>query len=108
MVGGGQIVVGVCGRVGGGDHVDGVGDPAGVFVDGDGSAVGVGVGELFGGQVQQVARRPPLGVGGGDRGDQSGPGSVAATTHPPSGSEANARNLTAVNSNTSPAVVTKP
>ena len=79
VVWGGQIVVWMCGRVGGGDHVDGVGDPAGVLVGGDGSAVGVGVGELFGGQVQQVARRPPLGVGGGDRGDQSGQAGSAAT-----------------------------
>ena len=76
VIWGGQVVVWVCGRVGGGDHVDGVGDPAGVLVGGDGSAVGVGVGELLGGQVKQVARCPPFGVGGGDCGDQAGPGWV--------------------------------
>ena len=48
---------------------------AGVLVGGDG-VVGVDVGEVFGGDVEQIGRRPPGGVGGVDRGDQAGPGGV--------------------------------
>ena len=64
MLGGGNVV-GVPDFGVSGEQVDGVGDQAGVFVGRDRGVVGVGVGEVFGGQVQQVARGPACGVGGG-------------------------------------------
>lgn len=57
------------------DQVDGVGDGAGVLVGGDG-VVGVDVGEVFGGDMQQAGGGPAGGVGGIDRRDKAGPGRV--------------------------------
>src|SRR5690242_19620458 len=72
----GGVVVGVGGGVTVGDHVDGVGDQARVLVGGDGLAVVVSVGEMFGGQFEQFVGFPGVGVGVGDRGHQRRPGRV--------------------------------
>ncbi len=55
-----------------GEQFDAVGQEAGVFVGPDGLGVGDVV-QVFGGRGEQVVGGP---VGGGDGGDQAGPGGV--------------------------------
>ena len=55
-----------------GEQFDAVGEQAGVFVGPDGLGGGDVV-QVFGGGGEQIVRGP---VGGGDRGDQAGPGGV--------------------------------
>src|ERR1700752_1445689 len=59
-----------------GEGVDGVGDEAGIVAGGDRVVVVGGVGEVFGGQGEQVRWGPCVGVGGADGGDQAGPPGV--------------------------------
>lgn len=59
-----------------GERIDGVGDQAGVVAGRDRLVVVCGVGELLGGDVEQVARCPLARVRGADRGDQAGPGGI--------------------------------
>ncbi|SID23262.1 Uncharacterised protein [Mycobacteroides abscessus subsp. abscessus] len=60
---------------GGGEQLDGVGDQSCVLVDTD-LVIGVSVGDVFGGHVQQIGRCPLLGVDDGDFGDQGRPGRI--------------------------------
>ena len=59
-----------------GECVHGVGDQLGVVTGRDRLAVGAGVGELFGGHLEQVTRCPLLRVSGADGRDQSRPGRI--------------------------------
>src|SRR5271156_5418414 len=58
-----------------GEQVDGVGDGAGVLVCGDG-VVGGDVGQVVGGDVEQIGGCPSGGVGRVDCGDQARPGGI--------------------------------
>ncbi|WP_239656910.1 hypothetical protein [Mycobacterium riyadhense] len=55
-----------------GEQLDAVGEQAGVLVGADGLG-GRDVVEVFGGRGEQIVRGP---IGGGDRGDQPGPGGI--------------------------------
>ena len=59
-----------------GEGVDGVGDQPCVVAGGDG-VVGVGgVGEMLGGDMEEIARCPLARVGGADGGDEPRPGRI--------------------------------